>query len=203
MRDFSANMALKLKRQFSEMSPTKMKRVFSVDKDDEFFKESKISVSDDKIINETDSESLFDNYCSICYVNEIVVNGEDHFDEQTFEFSCKHRFCRPCCEQMLRPHIINNALQKLKCPESSCMKTVCEEDIARLFAQEPNVLDKLTLWRSRATEISNHLLRYCTKPRCDGKIIAANDQVKFVICDRCNTRICFNCRDTWHGSLTC
>ena len=85
--------------------------------------------------------SILDNYCKICYSCEIAI-GDEPLNEETFEFSCQHRFCRPCCEETLRPQIVNNALHKLKCPESSCLKDVGEADIQRLFTNEPEILAK-------------------------------------------------------------
>jgi len=138
-------MALKLRSQFSDVSPTKLKRVLS-QQDDQFFKISEPSEVD---IEETFEESLLDDYCPICYVNKIVT-GDDPVDEATFEFSCQHRFCVSCCEETLRCNIINNELHKLKCPEVTCKQAVSDQDINRLFYKEPQVMSKLRKWQERA-----------------------------------------------------
>ena len=65
------------------------------------------------------------------------------------------------------------------------------------------MLEKFDKWSEQATEISNPLLRYCTKPRCDSKIIAPNAGVKYVTCGKCGTKVCFSCRDNWHPGQTC
>ena len=203
IRENAANIGLRLCSQFSGQSPTRVKRMISY-QDDPLLRNSgrdseELGIDEEGLEDET---SLLDNFCQICYMREIVT-GDKPVNEQTFEFSCKHRFCRPCCEETLRPQIINNALHKLKCPESSCMKVVCDEDLKKLFSKEPEILLKLEKWRSRATEISNELLRYCTKPRCEGKIIAESNKVKYVTCHICGTQVCFECRDTWHKGMTC
>lgn len=58
-------------------------------------------------------------------------------DDKTFEFGCSHRFCVTCSTEMLRPYIVNNELRKLVCPEASCKIKVSDEDLERLFFEEP------------------------------------------------------------------
>ena len=58
-----------------------------------------------------DSESLLNEYCSICYTNNIIIGVEplsDQEKEGTFEFSCKHRFCTSCASEFLRDIIESN-----------------------------------------------------------------------------------------------
>ena len=74
-------------------------------------------------IDEDDEEHILDDdYCPICYAVPIIrdPNVKIGADKDTFEFSCKHRFCNTCSAMTLRDHIVNNELHKLNCPESSC-----------------------------------------------------------------------------------
>ena len=42
------------------------------------------------------------------------------------------------------------------------------------------MLAKLEKWRARREDYANKLLRHCTKPNCEGTMIAAHDKVEYV-----------------------
>ena len=95
MRDFSANIALKLEKQLSEqqqLSPTKgLKKLPTINVDGE-----SIKIEETNEVLQDDSDQFLTDYCSICCTNEIAIGGEpltEKEKENTFEFSCKHRFC--------------------------------------------------------------------------------------------------------------
>ena len=98
---------------------------------------------------------------------------------------------------------MNNQLDKLICPESTCKQTVSDEEIRKLFIKEPELLEKLEKWRTRREDYANRLLRHCTKPNCEGTMIAAHDKVEYVQCPLCGTKSCFSCRDAYHKGITC
>ena len=149
-------------------------------------------------------EDMIDyDYCTICWTNEIQTGKEPIKDATTFEFPCQHRFCIDCSDSTLRPAILNNQLAKLHCPQDGCRQHIDDQCLCRLFAGDPDLLEKLQRWRARNTDNSNRLFRHCTKPDCHGSMIATNDMVKVVECPICATKVCFKCRDTHHPGKTC
>jgi E3 ubiquitin-protein ligase RNF19A len=49
---------------------------------------------------------------------------------------------------------------------------------------------------------ANPLVRWCPKAGCEGFVTAANDKATKLVCPDCKTRICFKCRNDWHGRWT-
>lgn len=49
------------------------------------------------------------------------------------------------------------------------------------------------------------LVRYCTKPGCDGHMRGkSNGETQKLQCPKCSTWVCFLCREEWHGEgLSC
>ena len=51
---------------------------------------------------------------------------------------------------------------------------------------------------------SDPLVRYCPKPGCEEHMKAESNDTQKLQCPRCETWVCFNCRDEWHGEdVTC
>lgn len=95
-------------------------------------------------------------------------------------------------------------IEKLVCPQSDCGQRVSAKELELLFKEdEPEVLEKFERFREKKLEESDPLLRYCTKPNCEGKMRGANMQAKELTCPECGTKICFQCREEAHGKLTC
>ena len=88
------------------------------------------------------------NYCSICYTNEIWTGpGPINDDDMTMEFGCKHRFCMECCRTQLEQQIQNNALSKIVCMEYKCGQKITEEELQKIFKDNPVIVEKLTMFR--------------------------------------------------------
>jgi hypothetical protein len=123
----------------------------------------------------------------------------------TFEFEeCKHRFCVECMREMLKAHIDCRELDELKCGEFECGKPVSEQQLETLFSEtHPEVLEKYRRFKSNATEESNPLMRFCTKPGCEGKIIADDENATKIVCQICEQEVCFMCRESWHEGVSC
>ena len=155
---------------------------------------------------EEESDDLFSDLCTICYTNQIVLGTEPLTEKEkidTFEFSCKHRFCINCARQAIEPSIINNQLEKLECPDYTCKEKVIDDDLKTLFKDEPELLKKLEKWRQRKRDFSNELYRECIKPNCEGTMIAPHVRVEYVTCSICKTKVCFKCKDAWHKGMSC
>ena len=79
MRDFHVNMALKLKSEKSILSPVKLRNVPSFDQNEQFFNKtnesSQQSLTKMREVQEGDdeSDSLMEDYCTICYARTIAA----------------------------------------------------------------------------------------------------------------------------------
>ena len=155
-------------------------------------------------INE-DGKVVEPDYCPICYDSEIQLAPKEITDNMTFEFtSCEHRFCKECCRMDLKLKIEEAKIEKLVCPQSDCGKRVLTVELEQLFKKDdPEVLEKFERFREKKLEESDPLLRFCTKPGCEGKMRGENMQAKELTCPDCGTKICFQCREEAHGKLTC
>ena len=68
----------------------------------------------------------------------------------------------------------------------------------------PETYEKFDRFKQAKILDSNPLTRYCPKAGCSTHIVAENDSVESIQCPKCETKICFNCRDVWHGEdVTC
>lgn len=65
---------------------------------------------------ESDHESQEEpkNYCPICYTNEIVLSPTPA-NQNTWEFTCGHRFCVECTREDMRIKINQFDIEKLIC----------------------------------------------------------------------------------------
>ena len=46
-------------------------------------------------------------------------------------------------------------------------------------------------------------MRWCTRPGCKGTVRGENMDATELQCPECDTKICFRCREDWHGKLSC
>ena len=65
-----------------------------------------------------------------------------------------------------------------------------------------DVLDKYTTFLKKKKLEEDPLVRFCTKPGCDGFMRAPNFKAKKLTCPKCRTHVCFKCRDEWHDHCT-
>ena len=47
------------------------------------------------------------------------------------------------------------------------------------------------------------MVRWCPKIDCGEHMRAQNADALQVVCPKCSTKVCFKCRDEWHGELSC
>lgn len=63
-------------------------------------------------------------------------------------------------------------------------------------------MEKLAKFTEQRKLEANPLVRWCPKAGCDGHVIAKNFKASKLSCDKCKTKICFQCRSEWHGYFT-
>lgn len=121
----------------------------------------------------------------------------------TWEFSCGHRFCLECTREDMKIKIKNNDVDKLMCLQNECGAKVNVLELSKLFEQEPETLKKLRDFIEKQSKEGDPLMRWCTKPGCSGLMKGETLDSKKVTCPVCSTEVCFQCRDEWHGSVSC
>jgi hypothetical protein len=77
-------------------------------------------------------------------------------------------------------------------------------ELTKLFEEkEPETLQKLRDLVKKHEQEADPLVRWCTKPGCPGLMRGESLDAKKVVCPKCSTEVCFQCRDEWHGRTSC
>ena len=124
-------------------------------------------------------------YCPICYSTEIVVHPTP-VDALTWEFSCKHRFCRDCARENLKLKIMEHNIDQLVCPQG-CGTKVNIDELQVLFKDEKQILTKLKEVIAKQQLEHDPLTRWCTKQGCSGVMRGSSLDTKTVQCPICST----------------
>lgn len=72
----------------------------------------------------------------------------------------------------------------------------------KLFSDSKPLMDKLNRFRKQRELETDPLVRFCVKPGCDGHMKAESISVRKVTCEKCQTVVCFKCREEYHGWWT-
>ena len=152
-----------------------------------------------KLVKEFDENV---NYCTICYTNEIKTDGDQA--TSTIMFECGHAFCTQCTLSQLSQLIGSAELDKIKCFEFDCPKANISEsklkDILTHQLEEKDLWAKFERFRDKKELDKDPLVRYCTKAGCDGYMRGKSlEKTQKLQCPKCNTWVCFLCREEWHG----
>ena len=80
---------------------------------------------------------------------------------------------------------------------------VLSKELEILFCQvDTDIYDRFKKFRQKKLDEGDPLVRYCTTPRCEGRMRADHMNARKVTCPECSQQICFRCRDDWHGYFT-
>lgn len=120
--------------------------------------------------------------------------------DNTFVFGCGHRFCVECSQNHLRSLIVVKNLSKLICPEQGCGKKVAVKEIRELFKNDQILYEKFVKFSKDARV--DVMTRFCVREGCEGRMQAESMSVKKMTCPTCQTPVCFQCREGWHGYCT-
>lgn len=86
------------------------------------------------------------------------------------------------------------------CPEQGCGKKVAVREIRELFKNDKELFEKFIKF-SRESRI-DVMTRFCVREGCEGRMQAENMSAKRMSCPTCQTLVCFQCREAWHGYCT-
>ena len=144
--------------------------------------------------------------CEICYTNEIVAVGRlIPADELgTVEFECEHHFCSECSLEQLKQHIERAAIDKLVCFHFECKKAISDEKIREILLKRnrADLVEKFAKFKGQKQLDSDPLVRWCPNPSCGDHMRADSKDTKKMTCKKCQTELCFQCKDKWHGEDT-
>ena len=62
------------------------------------------------------------------------------------------------------------------------------------------LLEKFTRFKAKKDLESDPLVRYCPKLGCEEHMRGENQDVVKLQCPKCETEVCFKCREEWHGT---
>jgi len=83
--------------------------------------------------------------------------------------------------------------------EQGCNSYVSNAVLLDLFMSQPELIEKLKLFREKKNDLIDPLLRFCPRTNCNGRVNAASMNSLKLTCPDCRTNICFSCREEWHG----
>jgi len=86
---------------------------------------------------------------------------------------------------------------KISCINPACHREIPEEEF-KLFLTDPALKLKYEKFRQDKLLMLNPNVRFCPRPNCDGYMIGSKTKKKLT-CPKCQTNICFNCSQPWHG----
>lgn len=130
--------------------------------------------------------------CDSCY--------EDFPSKETIKLKCKHRLCKPCLKRKFKRSVKDPSQMPPRCCTSECIPL---EHVSDMF--DDNF--KFT-WNQKFGEFSTRNRVYCPGKKC-GQWIRP-DQIqrhqngrKVGKCSSCQTKVCCECNNRWHGSAPC
>jgi len=135
-----------------------------------------------------DAEEVF--YCGICLEDKPI-------DKKTVLASCGHSYCTECLSAHWLFKINHGEVLQLNCVEPSCDKEVAEEKVLALLDAES--AEKFQRFRNvRLIQRENGLVKYCTRPNCDGYATGTKLRPR-AVCQTCGFEYCWKCNRPWHG----
>ncbi|KAI1204906.1 uncharacterized protein F4807DRAFT_471364 [Annulohypoxylon truncatum] len=131
---------------------------------------------------------------------ECVVCLDDVPASETAKLKCKHRMCKSCLKRSFKLSVKDPAQMPPRCCKSECIPV---KHVEALFKD-----DFKKTWNRKFHEFSTRNRVYCPGKRC-GQWIRP-DQIqrhqngrRVGKCGSCQTRVCCDCNNRWHGSGPC
>lgn len=123
----------------------------------------------------------------------------------TIELECGHRFCGECTIEQMKGTIEAAQISKLKCFDYECGQAISAAKIQSILTERSmaDLFEKFERFKAQKDIDSDPLVRWCPKAGCGAHIKAQSSTDRKLTCSKCNTSLCFLCRDVWHGELTC
>ncbi|KAI0386055.1 hypothetical protein F5Y04DRAFT_162850 [Hypomontagnella monticulosa] len=131
---------------------------------------------------------------------ECVVCLDDLKASKTAKLKCGHRMCKSCLKRSFKLSVKDPAQMPPRCCTSDCIPL---KHVDHLFD-----VDFKRTWNHKYHEFSTRNRVYCPGRKC-GRWIRP-DQIqrhrngrKVGRCGSCQTRVCCECNNKWHGSSPC
>lgn len=82
-------------------------------------------------------------------------------------------------------YITTNQLKDMKCPAEGCPSPkVTVKEVRQFVKDDKELLTKLNRF---ANEVVDLFTRFCVRPGCESRLVAANMDVKKLTCTECQT----------------
>ncbi|XXG94283.1 hypothetical protein Hte_000537 [Hypoxylon texense] len=131
---------------------------------------------------------------------ECVVCLDDLSPAETAKLKCGHRMCKPCLRRSFKLSVKDPLQMPPRCCTADCIPLKHVEDLFDVNFKKQ--------WNQKFHEFSTRNRVYCPGKRC-GRWIRP-DQIqrhrngrKVGKCGSCQTRVCCDCNNRWHGSAPC
>lgn len=137
--------------------------------------------------------------CPICY-EEYIDNSP-----ATFMFDCNHAVCIFCARSHFAEFIKRGEVKKIHCFYPLCRVKPSKAQLRTLFLFDEDILQRLQLLEEKRRLESDVLIRFCTRPNCEGimKMSTTEQLQRILVCPVCSSEVCADCRDSAHPGVTC
>jgi len=141
------------------------------------------------------SASVETQFCSVCAMDLPS-------SQFTSLKNCGHCFCVQCwgvhCETQIRTGVTT----MLSCMMPDC-DNILDEDLVLTHVTSPAVRERY-IHLSFIDYVRCHPnLRFCPGPNCDIVVKAEDSVAKECYCDKCKSRFCFKCGNSYHAPTDC
>ncbi|KAI2469897.1 hypothetical protein F4781DRAFT_421693 [Annulohypoxylon bovei var. microspora] len=131
---------------------------------------------------------------------ECVVCLDDLSAAKTAKLKCGHRMCKSCLKRSFKLSVKDPAQMPPRCCTADCIPL---KHVDSLFG-----IDFKKTWNRKFHEFSTRNRVYCPGKRCGQWIRPEQIQRhqngrKVGKCGTCQTRVCCDCNNRWHGSGPC
>lgn len=137
--------------------------------------------------------SGFEVECEICYMKYRAGT--------IITLQCDHKFCRKCLNSYLSLEINEGRVLEIRCCQADC-ELIFEESIIQSVLDDA-ILEKYCRFKRSKLIESDPESRWCPNIRCRHMVKRKDKTSKYLKCKRCDTEICFECKEVWHPELTC
>lgn len=100
---------------------------------------------------------------------------------------------------MLTPKILD-----IKCPcNNNCDLKFDENLINILLSNQPELYEKFNKFKKLHSYNQESNGMWCIKPGCENFIRRIDEKGSKITCDKCKYKMCFLCKNIWHGRRSC
>lgn len=115
--------------------------------------------------------------------------------------SCKHIYCIDCLRQYYTQKMKDGSVLNIPCPDPTCKEEVSPNDVRCVLDQA--TWEKYDNFMLMSALKQDPNICWCPSPGCTNAIYREPDEDPKIICDACRFQFCAQCKEAWHGDMSC